>query len=346
MGIGMAPTLRRRSQIPPARTMAGCVSCVVVRFATTRKVLARPIAAAWSRSRATVRSAFVSLGLESSRRMLAVGALRSALVRLILLTSAVGCDLIEGPDDVVPTQSAGAGGNGADVGLGTRGAGELIAALEYVRIPAGTFVMGSPADEEGRGSNESPQHEVSISTFELAKYEVTNAQYELFLKAHPSVARPPAWKDRLPDDEPAADMTWREATTFAHWVGGRLPTEAEWEYAARAGTTGARYAELDSVGWYDQNSGGSMHVVGEKQGNAWGLHDMLGNMYEWCADWYEPYSAESATDPAGPALGGRRVVRGGSFADADEFSRAAYRSVDDPGIRSGDYGFRVARDAR
>jgi formylglycine-generating enzyme required for sulfatase activity len=247
-----------------------------------------------------------------------------------------GCTVIEGPDPIARTQPFAT----------VDGAGEAHVAIEYASIPSGTFVMGSPSDEEGREEREGPQHDVSVSAFELSRYEVTVGQYTLFLREHPSVALPENWRDDLASNEPATGMTWHEAATFARWAGGRLPSEAEWEYGARAGTTGPRYGELDEIAWVDSNSGIAMRAVGDKQSNAWGLYDMLGNVYEWCADWYEPYTAEPQTDPKGAAQGGRRVVKGGSFADDGQFARAAYRSVDDPGLRAGDYGFRVARDAK
>ena len=123
----------------------------------------------------------------------------------------------------------------------------------------------------------------------------------------------------------------------------RLPTEAEWEYAARAGTTGARYGELDEIAWYRDNSGETTHPVGEKRANAWGLHDMLGNVYEWTADWYGKYPSGMVTDPRGPSTGLGRVVRGGSWGSGARFVRSAYRDDISPGGRYGHVGFRLVR---
>ena len=125
----------------------------------------------------------------------------------------------------------------------------------------------------------------------------------------------------------------------------RLPTEAEWEYACRAGTTGARYGKLGEVAWYEDNSDGETHRVGTKAPNAWGLYDMLGNVWEWCQDWHGSYPSGPVTDPTGPSTGSYRVYRGGSWDFAAGGVRAAYRGGDSPGYRNVDLGFRVARDS-
>ena len=125
----------------------------------------------------------------------------------------------------------------------------------------------------------------------------------------------------------------------------RLPTEAEWEYAARAGTTEERYGDLDEIAWYDSNSGGTTHRVGEKAPNAWGLHDMLGNVWEWVQDWYGSYPGGSVTDPTGPGSGSFRVRRGGSWGLHARTCRSADRSRNSPGDRFYDLGFRLLREA-
>jgi len=125
----------------------------------------------------------------------------------------------------------------------------------------------------------------------------------------------------------------------------RLPTEAEWEYACRAGTTGARYGKLGEVAWYEDNSDGETHRVGTKAPNAWGLYDMLGNVWEWCQDWHGSYPSGPVTDPTGPSTGSYRVYRGGSWDFDAGGVRAAYRGGDSPGYRNGYLGFRVARDS-
>ena len=122
----------------------------------------------------------------------------------------------------------------------------------------------------------------------------------------------------------------------------RLPTEAEWEFAARAGSTGARYGELDVIGWYDGNSGGATHTVKQKQANAWGLYDMLGNVSEWCSDWHGEYASGNVTDPRGPSWGDCRVVRGGAWSGDAVLSRAGCRGGCDPDLWDYSLGFRPA----
>ncbi len=122
----------------------------------------------------------------------------------------------------------------------------------------------------------------------------------------------------------------------------RLPTEAEWEYAARAGTTGARYGELDAIAWWSGNSGNQTHPASQKAANAWGLHDMMGNVWEWCSDWSGDYLIGSVTNPTGPSSGSCRVYRGGSWNDDARDARSAYRFRYFPGLRRYSLGFRPA----
>jgi eukaryotic-like serine/threonine-protein kinase len=221
---------------------------------------------------------------------------------------------------------------------------EVAPSIEYVSIHAGAFVMGSPADEPGRMANEGPQHDVAISAFELGKYEVTNAEYARFLEVHPDVERPAHWHPEVvPLAEPAVGMTWNEAAQFASWVGARLPTEAEWEYAARAGTTGSRYGAVDAIAWHIGNSNDVKRDVGTKEPNAWGLYDMLGNVHEWVADGAVDYTGAPESDPLHAPTHDQHVLRGGSFDDPDTFSRAAFRLIREPSRRVTDFGFRVAR---
>ena len=135
------------------------------------------------------------------------------------------------------------------------------------------------------------------------------------------------------------DVTWKGLSC----PGFRLPTEAEWEYACRAGTTGARYGNLDDVAWYSSNSGSTTHPVRQKQPNAWGLYDTLGNVWEWCWDWFGAYPSGVVTDPVDAGSGSRRVHRGGSWRDGAQVARAAYRSGWTPDYRYGTLGFRLAR---
>ena len=222
----------------------------------------------------------------------------------------------------------------------------LEAGFSIVRIPAGSFVMGSPEDEEGRRSNER-QHEVRISqAFWMGKYEVTQGQWEAVMGDNPSHFS--ACGSRCPVES----VSWDDIQEFIRRLNEqesgsgyayRLPTEAEWEYAARAGTTGARHGELDEIAWWYRNSGSQTHPVGQKVANAWGLHDMLGNVSEWTADWSGSYPSRSVTDPQGPGTGSWRVPRGGSWVHSAGDLRSANRGARPPGSRNEYVGFRLVR---
>ena len=209
--------------------------------------------------------------------------------------------------------------------------------MEFVWIPDGTFLMGSPSYEEGRESNER-QHGVRISQgFWMGKYEVTQGEWESVMGENPSAFGECGARC------PVETISWYDVQWFIRGLNERetgrgyryrLPTEAEWEYAARAGTTGVRYGEKDEVAWHYGNSDRTTHPVGQKRANAWGLHDMLGNVYEWTADWYRPYPG--AYDRAR----GGRVLRGGSW---NAGVRSADRHYWRPGDRRGSIGFRLVR---
>ena len=251
------------------------------------------------------------------------------------------------PPPVVSGSGQGATGSGSRQ---SRVAGSLSQGpfgMEFVWIPAGRFVMGSPEDEEGRQPNER-QHEVRISEgYWMGKYEVTQGEWEAVMGESPSYFKscgPPC---------PVEEVSWEDVQRFIRRLNAResgkgnryrLPTEAEWEYAARAGTAGARYGELDLIVWWDSNSDGETHPVGLKRANAWGLHDMLGNVREWTADWYRAeYPSGSVTDPGGPSTGSRRVVRGGSWGGGERHVRSASRGNLPPGRDYDTLGFRVVR---
>ncbi len=220
--------------------------------------------------------------------------------------------------------------------------------VELLPIPGGEFLMGSPPDEEGRFDHEGPQHRVKVSSFWLSRYPVTNEQYGRFLKENPRVEVPEYWGHRMLNQaqQPVVGVTWEQAKAFAEWVGARLPTEAEWEYACRAGTTGTRYEQdLDAIGWFRGNSGGGPHPVGQKKPNAWGLYDMLGNVYEWCNDGWRHYSEGGALaiNPVGPDAGSVRVYRGGSWDTSERYVRAASRRAYARSDAGPTLGFRIAR---
>ncbi len=229
--------------------------------------------------------------------------------------------------------------------------------VELVLIPGGTFPMGSPAsDAEGYG-DERPEHDVQIPTFYLGRHPVTNEEYGRFLKANPNVEDPSYWGDRQFNQgpQPVVGVSWADAQRFAQWAGARLPTEAEWEYAARAGTT-TRYWWGDEAGKNNANCDGcgsqwdtkQTAPVGSFQTNAFGLHDMLGNVWEWVQDcWHNNYESAPLDGSAwGKQQGAdcaRRVLRGGSWASEPRYIRSAYRGWGTPANRFG-VGFRLAQD--
>ena len=233
---------------------------------------------------------------------------------------------------------------------------------EWSYIPPGTFLMGSPASDEEAASNEKPQHEVRLTQgFLLQRTPVTQEQWFAVMGTDPSVFKGPrrpvecvSWLDAveycnalsrsagLPD---AYVIDGETARVVDDPVGYRLPTEAEWEYACRAGTTDPRYAKrLDDIAWYYDNSGDETQNVGLKRPNGWNLYDMLGNVLEWTQNWFGDYPTGNQTDPQGPASGSSRVVRGGSWShDAADVRAAGYRSDYDLGDRFDGLGFRPLR---
>ena len=214
--------------------------------------------------------------------------------------------------------------------------------LEMILIPAGKFVMGSPESEKGRSKDET-QHEVSLTKpFYMGKYEVTQEQWEAVMVNNRSFYRGPKL--------PVTSVSWENCQEFikklnAKTSGGyRLPTEAEWEYSCRAGTTTA-YSYGDSITKNDSNVEGlSTKVVGSYKPNAFGLYDMHGNVWEWCEDWKVDYPKEAVIDPKGPEAGKNRVLRGGSFTGVGMHSRSANWFDNLPSTWNIDYlGFRLAK---
>ena len=224
--------------------------------------------------------------------------------------------------------------------------------LELVLIPAGEFEMGSPASDVEAPHMQKPQHRVRITKqFYLGKYLVTQQQWEAVMGGNPSKFKGPK--------NPVETVSWDDCQQFLTKLnakigtqGGKfaLPTEAQWEYACRAGST-TRYcfgdddAKLGEYAWYDANSGNRTHPVGEKKPNAWGLYDMHGNVFEWCQDWCDGnyYASSPTNDPTGPATGTDRAGRGGSWKLFAGFSRSAYRFSHLPEGRAFSLGFRVAQ---
>jgi formylglycine-generating enzyme required for sulfatase activity len=215
------------------------------------------------------------------------------------------------------------------------------AEIQMVSIPGGKFQMGSPLSESGRDPDEGPQSEVTVQTFHLGKYEVTQAQYRAVMGANPA-----SFKG---DDLPVEGVSWNDALEFCRKLSSltgrkyRLPSEAEWEYAARAGSDSPPAGSVDALAWCGPNSAKRTHPVGQKQANAFGLYDMYGNVWEWCESKYRPYPFQANDGREDLQPTDVRVLRGGSWESDNRACRAAYRRrvVPDPRSR----GFRVALDS-
>ena len=256
--------------------------------------------------------------------------------------------------------------------------------VEMVYVPGGSFQMGNPNSSVGY-SDERPVHRVTLTGFYMGKYEVTQAQYRAVMGSNPSsgygvgnnypvyyvswyaalvfcnklsIAEglTPAYRINGSTDPSAwgsvptnSNSTWNAAEIDSGSTGYRLPTEAQWEYAAKGGNGSPgnyTYSGSNTVGdvaWYSGNSNSTTHAVGTKAPNGLGLYDMSGNVWEWCWDWYGTYSSRAQTDPEGASSGSYRVLRGGYWFISAEFVRSAYRYNDDPYNRGGSLGFRLAR---
>ncbi len=229
-----------------------------------------------------------------------------------------------------------------------------------VKIPGGTFRMGCSPGDADCADWETPPHPATVKSFWLDATTVTNAAYRHCVaaeKCYPpdeencfkwgastwTQGLDPAFKQ---DDQPIVCVNWNNATAYCRWLGKRLPTEAEWEFAARGRTTGPRYGDLDAIAWHHGNAGGKTHPVAEKLPNAYGLYDMSGNVWQWCDDWFDGnyYAASPADNPKGPPTGAFRVLRGGSWNVNPKFMRASLRAWYNPSHRYDDFGFRCARD--
>jgi len=221
--------------------------------------------------------------------------------------------------------------------------------MKFVLMPAGTFMMGSPSDEDGRDDDER-RHRVTISQpFYMQTTEVTQGQWRAVMGNDPSHF------NSCGDNCPVEQVSWDDVQAFIRRLNNRegagryrLPTEAQWEYACRAGSTtrfcfGDDESRLGDYAWYDRNSGRRTHSVAQKKPNAWGLYDMHGNVWEWCADWYDAYPSGHVTDPTGPSSGSDRVYRGGSWLGYARLCRSAIRVNYTPGDRNDFLGFRLTR---
>jgi len=232
---------------------------------------------------------------------------------------------------------------------------------KFVRIRAGQFDQGAPKAEEGQEELEGQRRVTLTRSFLMQTTEVTQGQYQALLGKNPSSF------SGCGDDCPVEQVSWFEAVAYVNalsrkaglpicyegeslrfvglpCLGYRLPTEAEWEYAARAGTQGPRYGILDEIAWHQKNSNGKTHPVRRKKPNAWGLYDLLGNVQEWCHDYYAQLPKEALSDPTGWGQGTTRAVRGGGWNQGADQIRAAERySPRVPGERDPAIGFRPVR---
>jgi len=247
--------------------------------------------------------------------------------------------------------------------------------LKYAWIPPGTFTMGcSPGDSECLDP-EKPSHQVSITKgFWFGQTPVTVGAYKRFVAAKGTHKPPPphfnsGWWD---ENMPVVNVSWNDSQTYCQWAGGRLPTEAEWEYAARGGSTDARYGAIDDVAWYADNSGlqrldsaeiwksdpasykkrlqdngNGTHDVAQKRANGFGLYDTLGNVWQWVNDWYDAnyYQSSPSSDPPGSSSGQSRVLRGGSWGSFPWDLRVSYRNDVGPAYRGSIVGFRCVGEA-
>jgi len=220
---------------------------------------------------------------------------------------------------------------------------KIINGIECILVKAGTFMMGASDNESGQ-NDEYPRHKVTLTKdFYIGKYLITQAQYKKIMGKEPSFFKG--------DNLPVERVSWHDAVAFCKKVGGRLPTEAEWEFAARGGNKSKGYIysgsnNINEVAWYSNNSGGTTRVVGTKAPNELGTHGMSGNVWEWCNDWYSFYPEVPVSDPKGPIRGTFRVIRGGSWSSFARVGlRNAIRDYILPNLSSQYWGFRVVFDA-
>lgn len=260
--------------------------------------------------------------------------------------------------------------------------------IEMIELPGGEFWMGSPETEEGHEVNEL-RHRVSVSAFAMGKYPITQKQYHEVMGENPSAFQDTAMNEERADDRPVDQVSWFDAVRFCNRLserhgrkpcyritdpevrsdaqpnvewdreadGYRLPTEAEWEYACRAGSTtaysfGKNIARLGEYAWFSGNSAGRTHAAGIKKANDWKIFDLLGNVREWCWDWYRSFAVTgiqgqrfTLQNPAGPSVGSKRVLRGGGFDFVPRLLRSANRDKRGPGGRLRNVGFRCVRSS-
>jgi formylglycine-generating enzyme required for sulfatase activity len=216
-----------------------------------------------------------------------------------------------------------------------------------VYVQGGTFTMGVTSEQGSDAySDEKPAHQVTLSSFSIGRYEVTQEEWQAVMGSNPSNFKG--------SRKPVEQVSWNDCKSFISKLNSitgknfRMPTEAEWEFASRGGikSQGYKYSgsnNLNSVAWYYDNSGNATHVVGQKSPNELGIYDMSGNVWEWCSDWYGNYSSSSQTNPTGSYSGSLRVLRGGSWYCSAGNCRVLDRSNSTPDYRNGRLGFRLAQ---
>jgi formylglycine-generating enzyme required for sulfatase activity len=240
--------------------------------------------------------------------------------------------------------------------------------INMVYVEGGTFTMGCTSEQSSCYDDERPAHLVKLSSYYIGKYEVTQKEWLDVMGSWPS--RAPSSSCGKGDNYPAYFVSWNDIVGtsgstqiingITYYSNGfiyklnkktgkkyRLPTEAEWEYAARGGNRSRGYEFsgsnfVDDVAWFSENSDNKTHAVGRTQANELGIYDMSGNVWEWCSDWYGAYSSVSRSNPRGASTGFKRVLRGGSWSIIARYVRVSYRGYTDPGVHGSSLGFRVA----
>jgi formylglycine-generating enzyme required for sulfatase activity len=216
--------------------------------------------------------------------------------------------------------------------------------FKMMKVDGGTFSMGATSEQNDPYDDEKPVHQVTLSSYYIGETEVTQALWKAVMGSNPAIFKG--------DNRPVENVSWNDCQTFIKKLNSltgenfRLPTEAEWEYAARGGSKSRGYQysgsnNLSSVAWYDDNSGSKTHDVKTKSPNELGIYDMSGNVWEWCQDRYGYYSSSSVTNPMGASSGSYRVIRGGSWYNFDRSCRSAYRCIWEPSILMSNLGLRL-----
>ncbi|HEY6952051.1 MAG TPA: SUMF1/EgtB/PvdO family nonheme iron enzyme [Bacteroidota bacterium] len=252
------------------------------------------------------------------------------------------------PEQSAPTFSRSAGHNALNTGVDTS------LGIKWVHVDGGKLRMGN---DNGLAPDESPEHDVVLSSFDIGATEITFDQYDRFCDS--TRRQKPKDNGWGRGSQPVINVNWNDAYEFCRWASAmsgttvRLPTEAEWEYAARGGTKSRGYAfsggnRVEEVGWDGENSDHKPHAVAGKLPNELGIYDMTGNVWEWCADWYadDYYSVSPARNPKGPASGQYHVLRGGSWTSTEEYCHITTRSALRSDYVSVSNGFRVVREGK